>query len=260
MEPTTTGIDAIARHAAALADLTASADLTIGVPSCPGWRLADLVHHVGEVHDFWAHVISTRPAPPADYDEPERPADDELVAWLRGRTAALLDALDGADPADAAWSWADEQTVAFTLRRQTHEVIVHRGDAALAVGATFEVDDDLASDGIDELVDVFLTAPESWAQFVPGGVTVDLVAGDGRWALELGRAIGTPPRHDEPIDVPALRRRAMPASAAVHADVSGSLEALLWFGWGRAGVDSVEVTGDPAAVDGFLAVIADALT
>lgn len=253
-----TGLSAIAAHAGAFADLVDGADLSAVVPSCPEWRLADLVWHVTEVHDFWGHVIDHRPEPPADYTEPIRPAPEALVASLRDATACLVAALDGADPADPAWSWCDDHTVAFTLRRQTHEALIHRLDAAQAVGADLQIDDALAVDGVDELVDVFLTAPASWAVFEPGGVSLDLVDGERRWALEIGRASGTPPRRTEPVDLPALRRRTG-APATTHAELHGEVAALLRFGWGRAPLDELGLEGDRAAVDGWLEVVADAL-
>ena len=53
------------------------------VPSCPGWQVADLVWHVGIVHMFWRMVARGALTGPAAWSEPDRPDNDDLVAWFR---------------------------------------------------------------------------------------------------------------------------------------------------------------------------------
>ena len=48
--------DESARFAHTLRDV----DPATRVPSCPGWSAADLLHHVAEVHWFWASVVGGR--------------------------------------------------------------------------------------------------------------------------------------------------------------------------------------------------------
>lgn len=151
-------LDHIRRESARFREVMAACPPDARVPSCPDWDAADLLWHLGEVQHWWHHVISTRPAPPEDYPEPERPATyDELLAFFDEWHARFTDVLAVADPADAAWSWsarADHQDVAFTYRRQAHEALIHRLDAELAAGQVTPLPVDLAADGVDEALDV----------------------------------------------------------------------------------------------------------
>ena len=36
----------------------AESGLDLPIPSCPGWTMADLVWHLGEVHAFWGQVVA----------------------------------------------------------------------------------------------------------------------------------------------------------------------------------------------------------
>src|SRR5687767_10882696 len=79
-------------YAAALA-----ADAEVGVPSCPGWNIADLVWHLGEVHWFWATAVEIRATDPEqiEKDKPQRPSDhSELIAWGRSQLDHLISALE----------------------------------------------------------------------------------------------------------------------------------------------------------------------
>ena len=98
--------DVIARESARAADALAAAPPGRRVPSCPDWDAADLAYHLGEVQDFWGNLVAQAPAGPDDLDETVRRPDDELVPFLRTRTAALLDALAAHDPQDPCWSWS----------------------------------------------------------------------------------------------------------------------------------------------------------
>ncbi|MFC7571882.1 maleylpyruvate isomerase N-terminal domain-containing protein [Klenkia terrae] len=60
---------------AALAELLARADLTVPVPSCPGWSLAELGRHTGAVH-HWARAALSTDGPrtaPGSRRRPRRP-------------------------------------------------------------------------------------------------------------------------------------------------------------------------------------------
>ena len=78
------------------------------VPSCPGWLVADLVWHVGIVHMFWQMVARGALSGPEAWSEPDRPSNDDLLAWFRhgvDLTATILDGLDSDTP---AWTWGRE--------------------------------------------------------------------------------------------------------------------------------------------------------
>jgi len=62
----------IAAHSAALADI-AGTNLDGKVEFCPGWTVRDLVHHVTEVHWFWATIVEDRITErPSHLEHPER--------------------------------------------------------------------------------------------------------------------------------------------------------------------------------------------
>ena len=133
------------------------------VPGCPDWRLADLVRHVGEVQHFWAWVVRTRATDPANYPEPPRHPDDELLGWLDAQSAELEAALAGADPAERVWTWSPQQDVAFVLRRQALEAVVHTADVEQVLGDERPIPADVGLDGIDEWLDVMVPGA------LPGG-------------------------------------------------------------------------------------------
>ena len=126
------------------------------VPCCPDWRLRDLVSHLAEVQHFWAWVVRTRAADPSTYAEPSRRPDDELLGFLLAQSAELETALAGADPAERVWTWAPQQDVAFVLRRQTQEAVVHTVDVEQVLGDVRPIPPDVALDGLDEWLEVLV--------------------------------------------------------------------------------------------------------
>ena len=81
------------------------------------------------------------------------------VDWYRDQADDMLAALDASQPGDPCWNWTGADfTAAWVLRRQAHEAAVHRWDAEAVAGDPMAIDVDLAVDGIDELLDVFLPA------------------------------------------------------------------------------------------------------
>src|SRR6185437_13893105 len=123
------------------------------VPSCPGWQVADLVWHVGIVHIFWQMVAPGALAGPDEWTEPERPTNDDLLAWFRDTvdlTATVLESLDLDRP---AWTWGRRKTVGFIRRRVAQETAVHCWDALSAIGRGEPIEQAVAVDGVDEFVD-----------------------------------------------------------------------------------------------------------
>jgi hypothetical protein len=56
-------------------------------------------------------------------------------------------------------SWADDQTAGFWLRRITHDTLVHRLDAELAVGRPVTLAPDMAADSVSDLLEMFSILP-----------------------------------------------------------------------------------------------------
>ena len=238
-------------------EVLAECDPAAEVPSCPEWRAADLLWHLGEVQHWWTWMVVNRPKGPDDYPEPERPADYAgLLAFYDEQYVALVDALTDVDPDEPAWTWhPDLKTVGFIYRRQAHEALIHRRDAELTARALSPLPADLAADGVDEVLDVMYGGCPPWGSFSPldHHLRIDLTdTGDQVW-VRLGRFSGTDPegiRHDED----DLRVVADPG-VEPDAVISGTAEALDARLWRRADGADIHLAGDLAIVDRFRTII-----
>ena len=108
-----------------------------------------LVRHISAVHRWAAATARLEPDAPLPDDEPyERRAD--LLA-NRAAASELRAALtDTARPCPAL---VGPGTAAWWVRRQMHEVLVHRFDLAAALGVAVTADPAVAADCIAEVVD-----------------------------------------------------------------------------------------------------------
>jgi uncharacterized protein (TIGR03083 family) len=212
------------------------------VPGCPGWTVADLVDHVTRVHASRTDIVEQGLVDRWPSPRP-RPEAMDPIAWYREGANRLSEALAAADPAAPAKTFSREQTVGFWIRRMAHETLVHRIDAEQAHGYESQVDPELATDGIAEVIEVFLTRfPGDWGEFSSGGTVVRVGTGDQSWTLQLGRFVGT--RRGEIVDLP---RAAVEHDADSVVTVSGDPGRVLLWMWGRAPLEDVTVTGDVAA-------------
>jgi uncharacterized protein (TIGR03083 family) len=229
---------ALARDGEAFADVCADADLGAPVPSCPGWTVADLVYHLGEVHHFWRTIVAEQRDGWEGYERPDRPTDGELIRWYRDGLAALRETLAAADPAQPNWTWSTDRTAGFVIRRMAHEAAIHRWDAEQAAGRDTGVEPHLASDGIDEFLMWFADEPKE-GQPAPGG-SVHLHCGDvpGEWTVRMN-AEGT---YD-------IERAHAKGDCAIRGSASDILLAL----WRRRPASTVDVVGDADVAARFLA-------
>jgi uncharacterized protein (TIGR03083 family) len=218
-------------------------DLAAAVPSCPGWTVGDLTRHVGEV--YLHKTLAMREGVEPDPWPPAELAEEEPLALLDRAYAGLMEEFAARKPADPAGSWyAPDQTVGFWIRRMAQETVIHRIDAELGTGQPVApVPDDLAVDGIDELLKVFVAyGVAEWGDYF-----TDVLAGSP------GRT------YTVRTDGAAWRARTGPGVFAVEdgdgaADViiSGPPTAVLRWVWNResAGEPSeVTVEGAPEAVE-----------
>lgn len=208
------------------ADATTEAVLSRGwkapVSGCPGWSLADLVWHLSTVQHFWAWVVRTRATDRSAYQAPERHADDELLGYLDAQSAELEAALHGADPAEHVWTWAPQQDVAFVLRRQVQEALVHTVDVEQVLGDVRPIPTAVGLDGIDEWLEVM----------VPGALP------DG------------PPENAHPVVLHAVdadaERTLFPGTRPFPiAVLTGTAGDLLLAVWRRLPMEVLTVDGDP---------------
>ena len=254
-------LEVIATESARAAEALARANLHARVPACPDWTAADLAYHLAEVQDAWSQMVERAPAGPSDTDPAERPPDGELAAFLRSRTAALVSALGSHGSDEPCWSWSPSGgRVAWVLRRQAHEALIHRVDAEQSAGLTVtEPDTALAADGIDEMVHVMLGGLPPWGTFAPADGRLQLrEPGGSSWELTLGRFTGTSPTTGTTYDEDRVV-----AGAAEPGPTDGTTEIVatawdldLWL-WGRVGDEAVTVTGDRDVAARLRTIIVD---
>ena len=156
------------------------------VPTCPGWTVTDLTRHVAEVYLHKTEAMRTGVEPEAW--PPPTPADESPAALLERAYADLRVELDSRRPSDPAGTWyTPDQTVGFWIRRMAHETVIHRVDAELATRRSVAaIPDDLAVDGIDELLRVFVAySVAEWGDYF-----TDLLddAPPATFALQTARA------------------------------------------------------------------------
>ncbi|MEV7521168.1 maleylpyruvate isomerase family mycothiol-dependent enzyme [Streptomyces sp. NPDC091371] len=158
-------VKTVAQEGELLADMAERAGTDALVPTCPGWRVADLLRHTGSVHRWAAGYVGEALVEPVGFPEAPELAGGELLAWFREGHAELVRTLTEA-PADVqCWTFlptAPPSPLAFWARRQAHETSVHRLDAESALGVPFSpVDARFAEDGVDELLTGFHARPRS---------------------------------------------------------------------------------------------------
>ena len=237
-------------------DVLADCEPRARVPACPGWDASDLAWHLTKVQAFWAWIVDHRPDPPAGRVAPDRPeAYADVLTAFDEHSAALQASLTGADPGDEAWTWADDKSVGFVLRRQALEALVHRIDAEQAARADSPLDVRLAADGVDEMLDVMVGAAPDWASFspLPHHVRVDITDADESVWVQLGRVAGTDPdgthHDDDGLDV------VTDPGVEPDAVISGAAAPLLTRLWRRGDGAEIHLAGDLAIVDRFRQVI-----
>ncbi|MFI9544612.1 maleylpyruvate isomerase family mycothiol-dependent enzyme [Streptomyces sp. NPDC052016] len=150
--------DEIEHHVRQLRSVvTSGADLSATVPTCPDWSLEQLVRHMGGALRWVDQLVRTRAQENIPEERvplhggPEAEGDPAaLDAWLAEAGKTTVAALREAGPDAKVWGWAGTSDAGFWARRVTHEITVHRADAALAAGLPYEVAPEVAADALDE--------------------------------------------------------------------------------------------------------------
>ncbi len=212
------------------------------VPSCPGWTVADLVTHVGEVYLHKTTVMRDGKFP--DPWPPEEYLATAPLALLDQGYRELIAEFAVRPPEEHSRTWyGPEQTVGFWIRRMAQETVVHRMDAQLAAGEPVTTaPDDLAIDGVDEVLKRFLEYgasewPEEY-ETVAGG---HLAGADGTSAVVVTAGPASWTVRPTPSSVSV----ADGGDAAARAVVSATPDGMLRWLWGRADDSVVTVSGDP---------------
>ncbi|MBX9426747.1 MULTISPECIES: maleylpyruvate isomerase family mycothiol-dependent enzyme [Streptomyces] len=263
-------IDALEAAGRGLAEAAEAAGPDAEVPTCPGWRVRDLLRHTTMVHR-WAttHVAEGHTTYQPGDGEPALDGD-ELLAHYREGHAGLVAALRAAPETLECWTFLPAPSpLAFWARRQTHETTVHRADAesALTTGPG-PVDPRVAADGIDELLRGFHGRDRSRVR-TPEPRTLRVRATDTGdvWTVRLS---ATEPPRTEREARPAggvagaggVARGAgagsesagasasvgaaavVPAAASAVTELSGPADRLYLTLWNRLPADAVTLTGD----------------
>ncbi|MFF8312827.1 maleylpyruvate isomerase family mycothiol-dependent enzyme [Streptomyces lydicus] len=238
--------------------LAEGTDLTVTVPSCPDWNLAQLLRHLGEVYRWAEEIVRTRATePPSEIalrvpprDTPQSPA--ELTHWLTEGAELLAAALRDAGPDTKIWTPFPRGNTAFLARRMAHETVIHRADVALTLGTGFTVEQPVAIDALDEwmelgsLPEMFDFHPDRRALLAPGRTlrfhatdTPPEVAAD--WLVDLTG------------DTLAWRRTREPAAVSVSAPLTDLL--LLIYGRRPTDKETFVVTGDTQLLEFWLSLV-----
>ncbi|GAA2183269.1 maleylpyruvate isomerase family mycothiol-dependent enzyme [Micromonospora lupini] len=213
------------------------------MPTCPGWSVTDLTRHLGEV--YLHKTLAIRDGVEAEPWPPAELASEAPLALLDRAYAELRSEFAAHDPEDAAGSWyAPGRSVGFWIRRMAQETVIHRIDAELGVGAPVApVPDDLAVDGVDELLRVFVEYSvaewaDSFREILAGspGWTFAVRADETAWSVRTG---------------PGVFRVTDGVADTADVTVTGPPAAMLRWLWGRelaAERSGVSVQGPSEAV------------
>lgn len=207
-------------------------DLDVHVPSCPDWRVRDLVHHLGGVYRLFRRVAvdgwMERPPAPENDDCPAAD-DDAIVAWTGRQADELLRALEVLDPHAPRWNFSPGPQVGAFIPRRVHlETVVHRWDLEDAYGRPGPIGDEVAVDGIREYLEVH-------------------VARHGRWQgppFRLHTAVANGPTLEldlVPDTLPAVHE---PPRSRPDAVMAGTAEPVFLAWWGRAPLADLLRDGD----------------
>jgi uncharacterized protein (TIGR03083 family) len=205
------------------------------VPSCPEWKLRDLVHHLGSHHRWVAGNLDQPPDGEMFKQRAEPPADAAVPDWLESGADALATKLAAMNPATPCWTWVpSDHSVGFWARRTTQETAMHRWDAQNTAGTPDPVDAELAADGIDEYLGILGAFPGR--RFAASG-SIHLHATDtpGEWLVRLDGE-----------EMQVTREHAK-GDVALRGPASDLLLVLL----GRKPADAVDVLGDASQFERF---------
>lgn len=223
-----------------LADVAERAGVDAAVPTCPGWRVRDLLAHLGGVHRWAASYVTTGRDRPVTAEEQAAyfvpVPDDELVDWFRDGHRALVDTLARADETVTCWTFLPgaASPVVFWARRQAHETAIHRADAESAIGAVPAWDPAFAADGVDELFNGFFSRPRGRLVADPArSLAVAATDADSAWTMIIGPD----------------GRRVVPGEDPADLTVTGPANDLYLLLWNRRGAEGLDVHGDRAVLD-----------
>jgi uncharacterized protein (TIGR03083 family) len=193
--------------------------------------LAALVTHLGRLHRYITAGITSGGKPEGGF--PPAPEDRATYAdWFAEGAAALEAELRARPDDEPCWTFFHNtpQTIGTWVRRQAHELAIHRYDAEMAAtGIAETLDHEIARDGIDEYFDVFLPRVDARTPIRIGDVTLHLhseLDDNGEWFIRCGD------------HAPVVTREHAKGDVALRGNCSGLLLTI----WGRVDPDEVGVS------------------
>ncbi len=220
-------VDSITEEAARLADAV-MAGPEKALACCPGWSAGDLLGHLEGIYRFWFVQLEA-----ADAEE-RTEAPDGAPGGVEGFEKAVTDVarlLDEVGPNAPCWNWAGEDpTAEFVARRLALETAVHRVDAERAQGDATPIEAELAADGIEERIELFVRRKVAQMPTATLGGTLCLIANDLDAAFV--------------IDVERGRVRWRRGRGPADAVLVGGASDLYLFTWNRVDLEAFEVTGN----------------
>jgi uncharacterized protein (TIGR03083 family) len=244
----------ILRHEGALVAAVEPEHLADPVPALEGWDVERTIRHLGKVHRWVTAALQLPPDAGMDAigEVPALPKGPAAIEAYGEVVAALVDEFERRDPAAPVATFVGHGTVGWWLRRQAHELVIHRFDIDDAVHGAggpppTAIAVDAAADGIDEWARVFLAT--RWSQRF-GALPSDLIgrsvhlhgtdeptADDGEeWLLRFG---------DDGVEVTASHAKGDVA-------MRGPAAELLLVLWRRRPLDGLDVIGDRAVAERVL--------
>lgn len=142
-------------------DVVGGLDPSAGVPTCPEWRVRDLVAHIGQA-DRWAAALVRSGEPDAVPDPRSAEPGPAAMwpAWLRASAVELVDAVAEVGLDAPVWTFLGPRKADFWLRRMLNDLAVHVVDAAIAAGREHSCPAGLAADVITEGLEM-LASPDA---------------------------------------------------------------------------------------------------
>jgi uncharacterized protein (TIGR03083 family) len=216
------------------------------VPCCPGWAVSDVVSHLGQVYEHKVRVMADN-AWPAPWPPEELAAQPPLDLLIDAKAHLFAEFADHLITDETTTFSADDRTIGFWARRMALEVAVHRFDVELAHGDVTAIADDIALDGIDEVLNVMLAGPW-WTSLVstrhPVDASVEVRSQKHSWVCDVQATEVTVTSGGRP---------------EVAATISGPpMELFLWL-WGRVDDSWITIIGDADAAVDFRARLSECL-
>lgn len=210
------------------------------------WKVRDVVAHLGGVHRWATRIVTERSIAGPSFKKSKLDGI-ELCDWFDEGAAGLLETFrrHELDEPCPNFNPGSERTIAWWVRRQAHESTVHRWDIEVTLGDVTPIAPNLAVDGIDEFLDVFVRTRGK--QTLQSPLVLRTTRPSRSWTL-------TPAAKPGRIDVSPGKPDAR-ATGDV-AEVAGKPDALLLAVWGRKSVSAagLAISGDATVAESLFSL------